>query len=91
MAVFVLDLDRFKMINDASGHAAGDEVLLALAARLAAAVRATDTVARLGGDEFVVICPDVEASRGAIEVAERLAAAVTAPAGRSAAASTPSR
>jgi diguanylate cyclase (GGDEF)-like protein/PAS domain S-box-containing protein len=77
VAVLVLDLDRFKLINDASGHAAGDEVLLALAARLTEAVRATDTVARLSGDEFIVICPDVGGTRGATELAERLAAAVT--------------
>jgi diguanylate cyclase (GGDEF)-like protein len=79
VAVFVLDLDRFKMINDSFGHAAGDDVLLALAPRLTAAVRITDTVARLGGDEFVVICPDVDAGRGITEVAERLAAAVARP------------
>jgi diguanylate cyclase (GGDEF)-like protein/PAS domain S-box-containing protein len=79
VAVFALDIDRFKMINDSLGHAAGDDVLLALAPRLTAAVRLTDTVARLGGDEFVVICPDVDATRGAVEVAERLAAAVTRP------------
>ena len=79
VAVFVLDLDRFKTINDSFGHAAGDEVLLALAPRLTAAVRITDTVARLGGDEFVVICPDVDAGRGVTEVAQRLAAAVAQP------------
>jgi diguanylate cyclase (GGDEF)-like protein/PAS domain S-box-containing protein len=79
VAVFVLDLDRFKTINDSFGHAAGDEVLLALAPRLTAAVRVTDTVARLGGDEFVVICPDVDVGRGVTEIAERLAAAVTRP------------
>ena len=79
VAVFVLDLDRFKTINDSFGHAAGDDVLLALGPRLTAAVRVTDTVARLGGDEFVVICPDVDAGRGVTEVAERLAAAVARP------------
>jgi diguanylate cyclase (GGDEF)-like protein len=79
VAVFVLDLDRFKTINDSFGHAAGDEVLLALAPRLTAAVRVTDTVARLGGDEFVVICPDVDPGRGVTEVARRLAAAVSEP------------
>jgi diguanylate cyclase (GGDEF)-like protein/PAS domain S-box-containing protein len=79
VAVFVLDLDRFKTINDSFGHAAGDEVLLALAPRLTAAVRVTDTVARLGGDEFVVICPDVDSGRGVTEIAERLAAAVAQP------------
>ena len=79
VAVFVLDIDGFKLINDSLGHAAGDEVLLALAPRLAAAVRTTDTVARLGGDEFVVICPDVDAARGATDVAGRLAGALTRP------------
>jgi diguanylate cyclase (GGDEF)-like protein/PAS domain S-box-containing protein len=79
VAVFVLDVDRFKLINDSFGHAAGDDVLLALAPRLTAAVRTTDTVARLGGDEFVVICPDVNAAGGATAVAERLAAAVARP------------
>jgi len=79
VAVFVLDLDRFKMINDSLGHAAGDEVLLALAPRLTATVRPTDTVARLGGDEFVVICPAVDAARQATEVAERLAVAINRP------------
>jgi len=79
VAVFVLDLDRFKTINDSFGHAAGDEVLLALAPRLTGAVRITDTVARLGGDEFVVICPDVDAGRGVTEVALRLAGAVAEP------------
>ncbi|MEA2479536.1 MAG: hypothetical protein QOJ07_1458, partial [Thermoleophilaceae bacterium] len=76
VAVFVLDVDRFKIINDSFGHAAGDEVLLAIAPRLAAAVRGSDTVARLGGDEFVVICPDVDGARGATEAAGRLASAV---------------
>jgi diguanylate cyclase (GGDEF)-like protein/PAS domain S-box-containing protein len=75
VVVFVLDIDRFKMINDSFGHAAGDEVLLAVAPRLTAAVRPTDTVARLGGDEFVVICLGVDAARQATEVAERLSAA----------------
>ena len=79
VAVLVLDVDRFKLINDVSGHAAGDEVLLALAARLTDTVRATDTVARLSGDEFTVICPDIGGARGATELAERLATAVTVP------------
>jgi diguanylate cyclase (GGDEF)-like protein/PAS domain S-box-containing protein len=79
VAVFVIDIDGFKLINDSLGHAAGDEVLLALAPRLNAAVRESDTVARLGGDEFVVICPDVDSVRGATDVAARLSAAVTRP------------
>jgi diguanylate cyclase (GGDEF)-like protein len=53
--VALIDIDRFKQINDVHGHAAGDEVLVAVARRLMAAVRTTDTVARVGGDEFVVL------------------------------------
>jgi diguanylate cyclase (GGDEF)-like protein len=79
VAVLVLDVDRFKMINDSLGHAAGDEVLLALSSRLADTVRPVDTVARLGGDEFIVICPGIDAARDAMDVAERLAVAVNAP------------
>ncbi len=79
LAVFVLDVDGFKLINDTLGHAAGDEVLLALAPRLTASLRTTDTVARLGGDEFVVICPDIDGPRGASDVAERLGNEVTRP------------
>jgi diguanylate cyclase (GGDEF)-like protein/PAS domain S-box-containing protein len=79
VAVFALDVDRFKTINDSFGHAAGDEVLLALALRLTGAVRPSDTVARLGGDEFVVICPAVDGAREATDVAERLAGAIHLP------------
>jgi diguanylate cyclase (GGDEF)-like protein len=75
VVIFALDVDRFKMINDSFGHAAGDEVLLTVAPRLIAAVRPSDTVARLGGDEFVVICVGVDAASQATDVAERLAAA----------------
>src|SRR5215218_8014448 len=59
-AVLYVDVDDFKRVNDLYGHAAGDAVLIALARRLAAAVRPADTVARLGGDEFVVVCENVD-------------------------------
>ncbi len=56
VAVFLLDLDNFKEVNDELGHDVGDDVLLAVSRRLLAIVRPSDTVARLGGDEFVVVC-----------------------------------
>ena len=72
VAVLFLDLDRFKLINDSRGHAAGDVVLRAVAVRLRAAVRPSDTVGRLGGDEFVVICEDGVAAWEATLLGERL-------------------
>lgn len=74
-AVMVIDLDRFKQVNDQHGHAAGDQVLVEVARRLTANLRATDLLARIGGEEFLVIlpnCPMTEARR----VAERLCEAI---------------
>jgi diguanylate cyclase (GGDEF)-like protein/PAS domain S-box-containing protein len=79
IAVFLLDLDDFKEINDALGHDVGDEVLVAVARRLLAIVRPTDTVARLGGDEFVVVC---QVKRGEEEmqgISDRIATALSEP------------
>jgi len=72
VAVLFLDLDRFKLINDTRGHAAGDVVLQAVAERLRAAVRPSDTVGRLGGDEFVVVCEEAVGVWEATVLGERL-------------------
>jgi diguanylate cyclase (GGDEF)-like protein len=72
VAVFLLDLDRFKEVNDTLGHPAGDQLLEVVARRVLSAVRPDDVVARLGGDEFAVLLPDVRDAGHAIEVAERI-------------------
>ena len=71
-AVMFIDLDDFKSVNDSLGHAAGDLLLVAIAARLQAAMRDADTVARLGGDEFLVLTSDVTGEAQAETIAERL-------------------
>jgi diguanylate cyclase (GGDEF)-like protein len=76
VALMLIDLDRFKEINDTLGHAHGDVVLQAVAERLRGAVRGTDTVARLGGDEFAVLLPGVEGAQAAEELATRALAAL---------------
>ena len=78
LAVILLDLDRFKQINDTLGHRAGDAVLAAVASRINLAVRPADTVARLGGDEFAVALPGAGADI-ARAVADRIAAALKEP------------
>lgn len=77
--VVFLDLDGFKAVNDAHGHAAGDAVLKEVAGRLAAAVRNVDTVGRIGGDEFVVVLGDVDSTQGSMLAAKRIRAAFEAP------------
>jgi two-component system cell cycle response regulator len=71
LAVLMLDLDKFKSINDNHGHQAGDAVLIELANRMTTQVREVDTVARYGGEEFVVVLPETDAA-GAARAAERL-------------------
>ena len=78
VAILFIDLDRFKLINDGLGHAAGDVVLQEAARRLDAAARAEDTVARFGGDEFTVLCEGVEVET-ATEIAQRLIVELTQP------------
>ncbi|HEX8001420.1 MAG TPA: EAL domain-containing protein [Mycobacteriales bacterium] len=78
VAVLFVDLDHFKMINDAAGHETGDKVLVEVAARITSAVRADDTVARFGGDEFVVVCGEGSIT-AASATAHRVLAALRRP------------
>jgi diguanylate cyclase (GGDEF)-like protein len=71
-AVFFLDLDRFKQVNDTYGHQVGDALLVAVAQRLTGALRPGDSLARLSGDEFVVLCPDLADQSAADPIAARL-------------------
>lgn len=71
-AVLLLDLDRFKVINDSLGHLIGDDLLIAISRRLKSCIRPTDTVARLGGDEFTVLLEEISGPQGAVRVASRI-------------------
>jgi diguanylate cyclase (GGDEF)-like protein/PAS domain S-box-containing protein len=78
-AVYFLDVDRFKRINDSLGHAAGDEVLREVARRLESVLRPEDTVARFGGDEFTILCESVGGVLEAVNVADRLQVPLAEP------------
>src|SRR3712207_3470323 len=78
LACIFLDLDNFKVVNDSLGHAAGDELLVEVAARLRGTVRPNDLVARFGGDEFVVVCEGVDES-AAVALAERIGETLRRP------------
>ena len=79
IAVLLVDLDRFKAINDTLGHAAGDHVLQETARRLRSAVRRSDTVARLGGDEFAILCDPIEDHNAAAATAARVLDSLARP------------
>ncbi len=78
-AVFFLDLDRFKMINDSLGHLMGDLLLKEVAKRIASVLRAGDTLARLGGDEFVIICEDISNEAVVTQLADRIQDEIAVP------------
>lgn len=75
----LLDLDHFKLVNDASGHSAGDIPLKEVANRLNSCVRETDTVARLGGDEFVIIPLNLPQPDDVDQIAEKILSALSRP------------
>ena len=78
-ALFFIDLDFFKHINDTLGHSAGDAMLIEIAARLRQRVRASDTLARIGGDEFVILLSNIETAEDCMRVAESVIAAIAEP------------
>jgi diguanylate cyclase (GGDEF)-like protein/PAS domain S-box-containing protein len=78
-AVFFLDLDRFKLVNDSLGHLAGDRLLVEVGRRLKSCLRAGDTVARLGGDEFTILLDDIKDAGDAVRMAERVQSRLAQP------------
>jgi len=78
-AAALLDLDRFKNINDSIGHNAGDQLLIAVARRLESCLRPGDTVSRTGGDEFLILMEDIGSEKGAREIADGLLTAFSEP------------
>ena len=79
VAVLFIDLDKLKHVNDTIGHAVGDQLIVALSKRIAAATRPSDLVARISGDEFVVLCEGVLDEHVALDVAERIRTSITGP------------
>lgn len=78
VAVVLIDVDEFHVVNDTLGRRAGDEVLVEISRRLCHAVRASDTVARFGADQFAILCTDIDET-AVLEVAERIAAGISDP------------
>lgn len=79
LAVYMMDLDGFKQVNDQYGHDVGDELLIAVAARLRTNLRTSDVISRLGGDEFVVMSKDLNNPQQALELGEKLIRALDYP------------
>jgi diguanylate cyclase (GGDEF)-like protein len=79
VAVLFIDLDKLKHVNDTIGHAVGDQLIVTVSRRLAAATRPSDLVARISGDEFVVLCEGLLDEQVALDVAERIRTSITGP------------
>jgi diguanylate cyclase (GGDEF)-like protein/PAS domain S-box-containing protein len=79
LALLFVDLDRFKNINDMLGHAAGDDLLKEVSARIKASIRSSDVVARLGGDEFVVLLEDIHEQKNVVKVVRKLLSSLNEP------------
>jgi diguanylate cyclase (GGDEF)-like protein len=79
LALLLLDLDRFKEVNDTLGHQVGDELLQQIGPRLQAHLRAADSLARLGGDEFAILAPEIGDVRAACAIAERIVETLAQP------------
>ncbi|MEO8381422.1 MAG: EAL domain-containing protein [Acidobacteriota bacterium] len=79
VAVMILDLDRFKLVNDSLGHSLGDRLLSDVARRLQAALRASDTISRIGGDEFSVLLPEVVTAEAVAGVARKILDSLARP------------
>jgi diguanylate cyclase (GGDEF)-like protein len=79
LGLLMVDVDRFKEVNDTYGHHVGDKLLCELAKRVSHAVRLTDTVARFGGDEFIVLLPDLHTMEEAQTIAAKIVAAISVP------------
>jgi len=79
VAVFFIDLDRFKVINDSMGHAAGDKVLQAVAERVKATMREVDSVGRMGGDEFVIVAAEIHGVADAVHIAQKVRDGIREP------------
>jgi diguanylate cyclase (GGDEF)-like protein len=79
VAVLLVDVDNFKVINDSLGHSAGDELLQVVATRISGALREVDTVARFGGDEFVILCEQLSSDQEALLVTRRILEEISRP------------
>ena len=79
VAVIILDIDRFKEINDTHGHMAGDKILESVAERLSGLVRSSDTVARYGGDEFTLIMPSLSCESDALVIVKKIISVFDSP------------